>query len=362
MFLALFRMNTRHRRKRTSTKTKKKGGGFWSSIFGKKKPIASTPRTLPRNMTFESPVNINSRFKASSTELGKGGFGTVKLVNGRVVKKLAMNMDEAYNNDVHITKPESFAKELELTAIASRDNPYVSTYEELPTNSNRAKYLLLETMGVVNNEGFSESGSELHKAIARGEINESNTTEIIVELLKGLDSIHDRHILHLDIKPNNIWVFPDSKKIKYYDFGVSCVMNEGGTCSGKLQGTPGYMKEEHKVAEVTPRGKLVLYDVTDDFYALAQTLKYMRHYIIEQLVSESKNQRIHYMYIQYIRKGKKEFMLNDLITETNDAALIFLNMIIMNLLKLTPTNKAIDAIPSQENYFAAVRETNNLTP
>jgi hypothetical protein len=354
-------MNTRHRRKRTSTKTKKKGGGFWSSIFGKKKPIASKPRTLPENMTFESPVNINSRFKASSTLLGKGGFGTVKLVNGRVVKKLAINEDEAYNNDVNRTKPESFAEELRLTAIASKDNPYVSTYEELPTKSNRAKYLLLETMGIVNNEGFSESGGELHKAIAKGKINESNTTEIIVELLKGLDSIHDRHILHLDIKPNNIWVFPDSKKIKYYDFGLSCLMNERGTCSRRLMGTPGYMKEKHEV-EVTPKGKIALYDVTDDFYALAQTLKFLRGYIVEQVVAESENQRIHFMYNQYRRKGWKEFMLTNLITETNDAILIFLNMIIENLSKLTVDNKAIDAIPSQESYYAAVRETNNLTP
>jgi len=352
-------MNTRHRRKRTSTKTKKKGGGFLSSIFGKKKPIASAPRTLPRNMTFESPVNINSRFKASSTLLGKGGFGTVKLVNGRVVKKLTMNMDEAYNNDVNKTTPESFAKELRLTAIASKDNPYVMTYEELPTNSTRAKYLLLETMGIVNNEGFSESGGELHKAIAKGKINVSNTTEIIVELLFGLDSIHDRHILHLDIKPNNIWVFPDSKKIKYYDFGISCVMNEGGTCSRRLVGTPGYMKEKYEV-EYTPEGKIALYDITDDFYALAQTLKVLREYTVKQIVEESKNKRIHFMYKQY----KKGFynILNDLITETNDAILIFLNMIIENLLKLTVDNKAIDAIPSQESYYAAVRETNNLTP
>ena len=360
-------MKTRHRHKRTKNKSKKRGGGFFNSLFRRKSPIASKAPNRLINMTFESPVNINSRFKASSTLLGKGGFGTVKLVNGRVVKKLSINEDEAEINKVKKTKSESFAKELELTKMAaSNNNPYVSTYEEISTKSNKAKYLSLEKMAVVNNQGFSEHGSELFKALAHNKITIENVKEIIIELLKGLDSIHDRDILHLDIKHNNIWVFPDNRKIRYFDFGLSCHMNKDNkSCVKELEGTEGFIKDLYgKYHEAELHNDKVTYNVTDDFYALAQTIKIITDSIIWQIVSNTsptnKNptiKRLRFLYNQYNQLGQPARMIPDLIEEIDNpifkSTMIFINTVMNNLLKLTVNQKAIDAIPRENN--------NNLT-
>jgi serine/threonine protein kinase len=278
MFLGLYRMKTRHRHQRTPNKTKKRGG--WS--FFRKIPISKKSSDRSVNMTYENLINIKDRFKASTKKLGKGSFGIVKLVNGRVVKKLATSDNQAKHDGLHITNPDEFTRELSLTQNVSRNNPYVSTYENLPSRNNHAKYLLLEKMGIVNDSGFSESGSELYEAINKTPktINKSNVKGIIIELLKGLDSIHARHILHLDIKPENIWVFPDNKKIKYFDFGLSCYMdsNSTGCHKNNVVGTPDFLKNQKGKIRMRNEQRLlersisIPYSKEDDFYALTMTI------------------------------------------------------------------------------------------
>lgn len=45
---------------------------------------------------------------------------------------------------------------------------------------------------------------------------------IITNLIRGIQSIHGRHISHRDIKPENIMINPTTQEIKYVDFGLSC--------------------------------------------------------------------------------------------------------------------------------------------
>jgi serine/threonine protein kinase len=115
------------------------------------------------------------------------------------------------------------------------------------------------------------SGQDLLDAINNRLITDNNIEEVTRDLLKGLDEIHQSGIIHADIKPDNIRFLQDPSAgttIKYFDFGLSCVIN---SCSGPIRGTRGYMKPE-KIAQ---RSKTYYeYNKTDDFYALAKTLSF----------------------------------------------------------------------------------------
>ncbi len=58
-------------------------------------------------------------------------------------------------------------------------------------------------------------------------------TEVLLQLAKGLEHIHQNGLVHRDIKPENvlIWVNPKINQvlIKWADFGFSKRVNENGT-------------------------------------------------------------------------------------------------------------------------------------
>lgn len=68
---------------------------------------------------------------------------------------------------------------------------------------------------------------------------------IISQLLDALNEIHTRGIVHRDIKPQNVYILPDST-IKLADFGISIFVNEKNLASErkKIVGTPQYLAPE----------------------------------------------------------------------------------------------------------------------
>ncbi|CDW86555.1 phosphorylase b kinase gamma catalytic testis liver isoform [Stylonychia lemnae] len=64
------------------------------------------------------------------------------------------------------------------------------------------------------------------------------------QLLQGLSTIHDAHILHRDLKLENILMEdPLFLKIKIIDFGLACKKNEINKLNQRC-GTPGYVAPE----------------------------------------------------------------------------------------------------------------------
>jgi serine/threonine protein kinase len=63
--------------------------------------------------------------------------------------------------------------------------------------------------------------------------------ELVSNLCNGLHLLHDLGIAHRDIKPENIMIFPETRQIKYIDFGISCDSSSTFDvfCKRKLVGT-----------------------------------------------------------------------------------------------------------------------------
>jgi serine/threonine protein kinase len=63
--------------------------------------------------------------------------------------------------------------------------------------------------------------------------------ELVSNLCNGLHLLHQMGIAHRDIKPENIMIFPETRQIKYIDFGISCDSSSTFDvfCKRKLVGT-----------------------------------------------------------------------------------------------------------------------------
>jgi serine/threonine-protein kinase/endoribonuclease IRE1 len=74
--------------------------------------------------------------------------------------------------------------------------------------------------------------------------------EVIQQLAKGLEYIHQKKLIHRNIKPQNvlIWVNPsqiDQVLMKWSGFGLSKEVNERGTCSiSGIRGTYNWLAPE----------------------------------------------------------------------------------------------------------------------
>lgn len=87
---------------------------------------------------------------------------------------------------------------------------------------------------------------------------------IIPCLLEGLKALHDRHILHKDLKPANIMITDDQQSVSIIDFGISSVTETGNTIVLTRTGmTPEYAAPE------TFKG---LFSTNADYYSLGISL------------------------------------------------------------------------------------------
>ena len=77
-------------------------------------------------------------------------------------------------------------------------------------------------------------------------LDEARANDFVFKIAQGLKHLHDRNIIHLDIKPENILMSDNSKNAMpiITDFGSSKILkNEDQTCT-ELRGTKGFMAPE----------------------------------------------------------------------------------------------------------------------
>jgi len=166
------------------------------------------------------------------SNLGKGTFGRVVSVefNGQpcALKRVIFNESENKGNHIHASSEEMFLNEVALLTKLM-GNPQVVQMIDYEHTPGKDGYVLMEKL----------QGTELSNAHETLETyNESRFKALLISLLKGIESIHNAGVMHLDIKPENLWLTYDHK-IKFFDFNVGCT----APCTRKGRvGTARYMK------------------------------------------------------------------------------------------------------------------------
>lgn len=113
-----------------------------------------------------------------------------------------------------------------------------------------------------------EYGMTLSKYIYIEKIpNESEICSIAEGVFSAVQMFHDNNIIHLDLKPGNIWLRPN-KEALILDFGTARIINDPIKSKQQPMHTPGYAAPEQHNAFFAPQRV----GVWTDYYGLGTTL------------------------------------------------------------------------------------------
>ncbi|MEH2136336.1 protein kinase domain-containing protein [Nostoc sp.] len=209
---------------------------------------------------------LNDRYQVIRT-LGAGGFGETYLAEDTYMPSkrrcVVKQLRPIHNNpQIYQLVQERFQREaaiLEQLGGASDQIPALYAY----FSSGGQFYLVQEWI-----EGDTLTG----KIQKQGLFSESAVQELFMNLLPVLDYVHSKHIVHRDIKPDNIIVRKQDGKPILIDFGAiresmgTVVNSQGNPTSSIVIGTPGYMPSEQAA------GRPVY---SSDLYSLGMTVIYL---------------------------------------------------------------------------------------
>ena len=97
----------------------------------------------------------------------------------------------------------------------------------------------------------------------KGRLSAKETVSIAIQMVTGLQAAHNHHIIHRDIKPQNIIISKDGK-VKVTDFGIARATTSTQTISTSVMGSVHYTSPEQA------RGGVV--DERSDIYSIGITL------------------------------------------------------------------------------------------
>jgi serine/threonine protein kinase len=192
--------------------------------------------------------------------IGAGGMGSVWIARHRTLETRAAV--KVLRSDLHDpASVERFLNEARL--LARIDHPAVVHVLDFGYTRRREPFLIMELL----------RGESVHELICReGSMAPIDAVRLILPICHGLAAVHEKKIVHRDIKPDNLFLALQDHGLlqpKVVDFGVARSLVSRGddrlTMHGGLLGSPEYMSPEQA------RGELDI-DERADVWGLAAVL------------------------------------------------------------------------------------------
>jgi serine/threonine-protein kinase len=179
---------------------------------------------------------LNGRYRLDA-HVGSGGMSTVyrafdTVLERQVAIKL-MHREIADDSD----QLERFRRE--ARAVAQLSHPHIVGVIDAGEDEHRP-YIVLEYV----------EGETLKERIRRlGRLAVSEAVAYAIEIARALECAHSRHIVHRDVKPQNVLV-DEEGSAKVTDFGIARTLDEDGlTAAGRVLGTTDYVSPEQALGE-----------------------------------------------------------------------------------------------------------------
>ncbi|XP_074397337.1 serine/threonine-protein kinase Nek1 isoform X11 [Zonotrichia albicollis] len=165
-------------------------------------------------------------------KIGEGSFGKAILVRAKE------NGQQYVIKEINISKMSHKEREesrREVAVLANMKHPNIVLYRE-SFEENGCLYIVMD---------YCEGGDLFKKINAQKGIlfSEDQILDWFVQICLALKHIHDRKILHRDIKSQNIFLTKDGT-IQLGDFGIARVLNSTAELARTCIGTPYYLSPE----------------------------------------------------------------------------------------------------------------------
>ncbi|NXD90234.1 NEK1 kinase, partial [Chaetorhynchus papuensis] len=165
-------------------------------------------------------------------KIGEGSFGKAILV------KAKENGQQYVIKEINISRMSNKEREesrREVAVLANMKHPNIVLYRE-SFEENGCLYIVMD---------YCEGGDLFKKINAQKGIlfSEDQILDWFVQICLALKHIHDRKILHRDIKSQNIFLTKDGT-IQLGDFGIARVLNSTAELARTCIGTPYYLSPE----------------------------------------------------------------------------------------------------------------------
>ncbi|XP_021027008.1 serine/threonine-protein kinase Nek11 isoform X2 [Mus caroli] len=195
------------------------------------KCVSGGPTVIPMY-----PTTLIARRYVLQQKLGSGSFGTVYLVSDKKAKP-GEELKVLKEISVGELNPnETVQANVEAQLLSRLHHPTIVRFHE--------SFVEQETFCIITEycEGRDldykiQEYKEAGKVFAENQI-----VEWFIQLLLGVDYMHERRILHRDLKSKNI--FLKNNLLKIGDFGVSRLLMGSCELATTLTGTPHYMSPE----------------------------------------------------------------------------------------------------------------------
>ena len=187
-------------------------------------------------MTTLLGTTLNGRYRLEA-RIGAGGMSTVyratdETLERQVAIKL-MNREVASDSD----QLERFRRE--ARAVAQLSHPHVVGAIDAGEDHGRP-YIVFEYI----------EGETLKQRIRRcGRLPIAEAVAYSIEIARALGAAHARHIVHRDVKPQNVLI-DEEGSAKVTDFGIARTLDEEGlTADGRVLGTTDYVSPEQALGQ-----------------------------------------------------------------------------------------------------------------
>eukprot|EP00747_Dinoflagellata_sp_TGD_P144117 gnl/TRDRNA2_/TRDRNA2_176460_c3_seq25.p1 gnl/TRDRNA2_/TRDRNA2_176460_c3~~gnl/TRDRNA2_/TRDRNA2_176460_c3_seq25.p1 ORF type:complete len:368 (+),score=86.69 gnl/TRDRNA2_/TRDRNA2_176460_c3_seq25:92-1195(+) len=166
-------------------------------------------------------------------KIGEGSFGKAILVRDDAGAKLVCKMVDVSKASAKETSEA--VKEAKL--LSSLKHPYIVHYRD----SFIKEGWLCIIMDFCEGGDLSSKIDQARKS--RKPLSEDEVLKLLTQALLALKYIHEKHILHRDLKPGNFFL-SSSGNLKMGDFGIAKVLDCTVACARTQIGTPYYLSPE----------------------------------------------------------------------------------------------------------------------